>query len=809
MHRVSLLCLASAFMLSAAAEETAIEAANVAQSGDSVIISNAQGMRLRLTPYGSTTVRVQIVRKGEDYVPDNRIEMVEAKPHGQLEVATEDDQTLTLRMADENPLRMKVDKKSLAVSWFLHGVPAPVLQEQGGMQWQGNLLVRAFIPDDKEHFTALGHGYFGHAEAIDLKGQRAGRNYGKVQIEQAPLVVPFYISSKGYGVFVNSTFRNEFEFDADGRYAFSLDTSGAQGDRGRMDYFFIAGPEPKDVLAHYVALTGRPRLPAKAIFGLALSDKFHDHDSATPSDEAWWKQKIADHRAAGFAFDHVVNDNRWRAGGGKRCESYLEWDRGRYPDPAEYAAWLKQNGLVTTIDVNRCVEQWSEGWKPEFNIPIVPGIDFVQSAPDLTNPDFRKWIWDILYRKALDPALGFPGDAIWMDEFDEMGAGPGDMKLHDGTSFAEERNYWFFLIAKALVPDGWDKSAIANKRPYVWVRGMTAGAQRYASLWSGDIKPNFDEMKYQIRAMQLAGLSGFPYWGHDAGGFYDWSRKEGPDADIYKQWAMGFASFAPIWKPHGMGSSRWPLDRSKAEQDAAHQFVQARYELMPYIYSAAHEAEETGLPMARAMLLDYPHDARAWRYDLQYMWGPDLLVAPRTSKDQAGEVWLPPGKWYDYWKPQQPLQGDAILKAGPERGLLPVFVKAGSVITRANYALSTAFQDKKTIKLDIYRGDNGRAHLTEDDDWSEDYRKAGKMMETTISYDDTRQVITIGAASGDYAGAPEQRTWEIALHGAGGACFVVNGERIKAAQSADKLVTTLTVKDASVRKQVVLAACRE
>ncbi len=803
--------ISAAAMLAAAcpAQADSAGAANPAgaylRSGASVVITNADGIALRVTPYGGHALRLQTLRKGEAAFADDHYAMVDAVPHGGALKLDDEGTTLTLRQDGADAVALKVDKRTLAARYFVAGSAAPVLVDQGPPKWQGSSIVRAFAFDDKEHFTALGHSFYGRSQAIDLKGQTLTRNYGTTQIEQAPLIVPFYISSKGYGIFLNSTFTNSFRFGSGGNYDFAIDTEGFDG---RMDYFFIGGPEPKDVLTHYVELTGKPRLPPKAMFGLALSDKSHDHDSATPSDRAWWMQKIAAHRAAGFALDHVVNDNRWRAGGGKRCESYLEWDRSRYPQPQQYANWLKQNGLMTTIDVNRCILQFSEGWQTGFNLPVTSGIEFGSSAPDLSNPQLRAWFWAVLYKKSLDPALGFPGDALWIDEFDEMGGAPSTMRLANGLSFAEMRNYWFFLIAQALVRDGWDKSAI-TQRPYVWVRGMTAGAQRYASLWSGDIKPNFDEMKLQIRGMQLAGLSGFPFWGHDAGGFYDWDSKSGPDAALYTRWAMGFGSFAPIWKPHGMGPSRWPLDRSAAEQASAHQFTRARYQLMPYIYSAAHEAAVSGMPMARAMLLAYPHDERAWRHDLQFMWGPDLLVAPRTSAAPSTPVWLPPGTWYDYWHPQQALRGDTLIDAGPERGELPVFVKAGAIIARQNYTTSTAFADKSELLLDVYPGADGRSTLYEDDDVSEQYRLAGRSASTDMRYDDARRVLTIAAARGSYANAPLRRAYSITLHGRpAGECYSINGSQFTSAAAVGTHASVLSTDALDVGKQVVVRPCR-
>jgi len=775
--------------------------AGFAVVGRSVVVTDAQGTRLRITPYGRLAVRLQAVRAGEDFFADDRYEMVESHDHGgRFDVQATPGE---LRLSQPGGLGLSVDRESPAVSYSATAGAAPLLRELGGPRWEEGRIVRGFVPDAAEHFTALGHDYFGRADSLDLKGRRVGRNYGRQQIDQAPLIVPFYISSKGYGVFLNSSARNFFDFLQDGRYEFGIEPG---ADAGRMDYFVIRGPQPADVLRHYVELTGRPRLPPKAIFGLALSDKGHDHDSPTPSDEAWWKQKVQDHRAAGLPLDHLVNDNRWRAGGGKRCESRMEWDRERFPDPAEYARWLQANGLVTTIDINRCVAQFSAGWKPEFNIPQAPGVDFASSAPDLTNAEFRRWFWAIFYSQALDPRLGYPGDALWIDEFDEMGAAPDAMRLADGRSFGEMRNYWFFLIAKALVQQGWDRAGLRH-RPYVWVRGMTAGAQRYASLWSGDIKPSDQEMKQQVRGMQLAGLSGFPFWGHDAGGFYDWQTRQGPDASLYERWAMGLGSFAPIWKPHGMGPSRWPLDRTPPEQAAAVRFARARYELMPYIYSAAREAASTGLPMARALLLAYPLEEEAWRRDLEYLWGPDLLVAPDTDPGQDQQVWLPPGLWYDYWHPALPVGGDSVVSIPRGTVDLPVYVKAGAVLVKQDQAPSTAFADKGRLRLDVYAGADGEATLLEDDDVSEDYRR-GQSMSTRIRYSDGPARLQIAGALGHYRGAPQWRAWEVTLHGPSLAtCYRVNGRRVEARRMEEDSAVRIALARADIRKNIVIQAC--
>lgn len=725
----------------------------------SIIITNKQGNQLRLTPYGSHILRTQYALPNESFLPDDYYEMVETHDWaGKIKIKKNKEFYEVIIVGNES-LVVLVNKKSLLVDYQKNGVS--MLKQNKGFYVDNNELWLEFENDPNEHFTGLGHSYFGRAEKVDLSNQKHQRNYGSHHGEQAPLIVPFYMSSKNYGVFLNSTFENTFNFGESGKYQIGINT---YGNKGQMDYFFIDGSNLKQVLSNYVSLTGKPRLPQKSIFGLQLSDKGHDHNSETPSDEKWWKNYIQSHKAAGFPIDHIVNDNRWRAGGGKRCESRIEWDKGRYPNPTEYKEWLDNEGLTITLDFNRCIGQFSEGWKPEYNIPVTDSIDFKESAPDLTNPEFRKWFWEVFYKKALNPELNYPGDGLWIDEFDEMGNAPKDMQLSNGRSSAEMRNYWFYLIAKALVKEGWDKQIGEHKRPYVWVRGMTAGAQRYATLWSGDIKPNYEDMKLQIRGMQLAGLSGFPYWGHDAGGFFDWDKSKGPDEELYQKWSMGMGVFSPIWKPHGMGQSRWPLDRIMASKLIAKRYADIRYQLMPYTYTIAHEAHTTGIPMVRAMLLEYGDHPKAWTNDLQYTWGKDLLIVPMHSQENKVNVWLPEGGWYDYWT-ERYYEQETDLSYQNDVYQYPIFVKAGAIIPTVKPTTSVSEIVNEELIIHIYTKKDGLFELYEDDGKTEKFNTKNEKRITKIKYDDLSQKLTVNPAVGNYDKAPVKRSYTLVFHG--------------------------------------------
>ncbi len=761
------------------------------QEGKSIIFTDSQGQRLRLSPYGQSIIRVQEVRKNENFFPDDRYEIVESHQQGKL-ILTEENSFFRVTTNLMDGISVMVNKTSMHLSFYNNGDPVPFLKEKEGIVWKKDTIRSSFSYDKDEHFTGLGHSYLGREASIDLRGRQVSRNYGTEHGQQAPLIVPFYLSNKGYGIFLNSTFPNLFNFGEKGNYEFSI-----QGD-GRMDYFLIFGPDFSKIIDLYTQLTGRPRFPLKSFFGLALSDKGNDHISPDPSDELWWKKKITEHRNAGYPLDHIVNDNRWRAGGGQRCLSYFDWDSIRYPNPHEYAQWVKSNGLIVTLDFNRCIAVQSEGWKPTYNLPQNKGIEFNTSAPDFTKKEVRDWFWNLMWSKSLNPALGYPGDALWIDEFDEMGKAPVTMKFENGTTWQEMRNYWFFLISKSLVQDGWDKSFKGTKRPFVWVRGMTAGAQRYATLWSGDINSTYADMKTQVRSMQLAGLSGFPFWGHDAGGFHDGESKDTPNDSMYSQWSMAFGSFTPFWKPHGVGKTRWPVDRSSSAQTDAKLYSEIRYKLIPYIYTYAHLANETGMPIARAMVIDYQDDSLAWKSDLQYMWGSELLVAPNCSDSNNVTVWLPKGVWFDFWNDEQ-ITGNRKINYPAPIGKLPLFVRGGSIIPMANYALSTAFIHNDSLTFHVYPGNDATFTLYEDDGVTEAYRYKNEKRTTAVSFNQSSFTFRIEAAFGDFNNAPEQRAYQIIFHGVNNpVTFEVNGQNIKTTPPPQQksTVETMSIWDA-------------
>ena len=785
-----------------------------------LLVQDDNGSRLSMRPYGDYMVRLQFAEPNEDFLPDDHYEMIASHAfEGSLSVV----ETEKKLIATSGSIRVEISKFPLRTKFFDATTGDLLLADSQGAILEDSEMSVHFQYDPNERFLGFGQKPLGYMDRIALDGKKTRRNYAEYGIPgrgaQGNLLVPFYLSDKGYGIFANTTFPNEFSFGAAGEYSLAFETEGFPA---QMDYLFILGPDPVQIIDRYTQLTGRPRLPPKWAFGLQLSDNDPriNNEKIGPS---WWKEMTERHRAAGLPLDHMVFDNDWRAGSGGWSGSWFEFNKELYPSPESFREWYESLGLSLTLDLNMNNANDSWGWKEEYNIPTQADCpdSNADSYPDYTNPEVRAWNWELFWKKALDPELDYPGEGIWMDESDGVwtpSCVSNETILHNGRPWLEMKNYYYFLIGKAIAAEGWDNSENGavpgigpERRPYVWVRGGTAGSQRFATHWTGDIHFSDQSMQGQILAMQVSGISGFPYFNHDAGGFAEHDRAPGPNDDVYIQWGMALGSFSPIWRPHGYGEPRWPTNRSQKSLEAALLYGRLRYELMPYIYTAAHQATETGLPMARAMSLMHPKIDHAWDFELQYYWGDSMLVAPGLNlegKELVQSVWLPPASgWYDFWTGEL-LEGQQIIEHRAEFGKIPVFVKSGAIIPRREYAQSVSELSDKKLVLDVYAGDSGSYTLVEDDGLSEFYRTRGEIRRTAIDYEERgkAKALTIHHARGDYQGATRKREYTLRFHGIDAVNTVqLDGDALPSGSwSLQDSVLELSIPARSVHKPVVL-----
>lgn len=718
-----------------------------AVSGRSLVITASTGENIRITPYGDYIVRVQAIRKGESFYADDRYEIVASHDWDGKLTTVDSDASLNVSTGAGDGVSISIAKEPLRFSFSIKGQAGELLKEKDGITWSGNTITESFSLIADEHFAGLGHEAYGRLKNLDRKGTSLKVSRGN----EGACVVPYFLSSKGYGVLLNTTFTHTINLGLNNAYSLAID---GESYGGQMDYFFIAGPAVTQVVDRYTQLTGRPRMPQKSQFGLNLSDKSDPGNNG----EAWWKKMITDHRNAGYAFDHQVNDNAWRASNeatSGQMNSWFEFRKDRYPDPAEYKQWCDANGVTVTLDLNRPGIPLNSSWKTSYGMPGTTG------CPDFTNPDTRKWLWQLFFTKAFDPALKYPGDAVWLDEFDYPDQ-VHSMTLASGKRWAEESINYHLSLQKTCVKEGWDPAIGEAKRPYFWSRGITAGAQRWGAHWSGDIDGNYTDMAYQVKAMQSSGISGFPYFNHDAGGHLNLTAN---NDNVYRQWDMGFGSFTPIWKPHGPSHVRWPLQRNTTCQATAKTFITTRYQMMPYIYTYAHVAQATGIPMARPMFFDDQNNSTAWQKDMQYMWGKEMLVIPNCSDGNNNvSAWLPKGNWYYFWDDKK-FAGDKTESISAATGVVPAFVKEGAIIPMAPFAKSTFFIPKDTLFIHVYTGADGSFQLYEDDGVTEKFNTKDEFRLTDLRFNQVDLITDIGAAKGTFTGAPSNRSCRIVYHG--------------------------------------------
>ena len=757
-----------------------------ATDGRSVTVTSTLGQQLRITAYGGHIVRVRSVRSGESFFADDRYEMVDPASHAGLggPLAVQEDGTaLTITTAPADGVKVVLRKNPLRIAYYNRADDTLLAGEDAtrSMSWSGpnNSVVRqTFAPAAAgEHFVKAGHGLYGRAPRVDRTGEIVSHNYplGSDHNDQSPAIVPLYLSSKGYAVFFNTTFDTSFNFGSGGVYEFWADEHDTPGVRPQLDYFVIKGPRFAQLLDRYTQLTGRPRLPQLGFFGLQLSDK----NFPSVSDQNWWTTKISALRNDGFPLDVQVHDNRWREGSGAWSGSWFQFSSVRWPDPAGFKRWADEQGILTVLDYNRNNSNEMAGWVGgpppgySFKPADLTGVSDSDAVPDWSNPATGAWAWNVFWTKALDPALGFPGDALWIDKPDEMGPIPYAALTANGRRWSELRNAYFLYLLKGVGQQGWDPATPGHvgraKRPWIFSRGATAGQQRYGHLWTGDIDSTYDEMRMQIRGMQNAGLGGFPYANVDAGGFHSSVLTGG----MYRNWVAAFASVSPIWRPHSDGdtgsagpkASRWPIDQDAAERDEFLRYSRVRYTLLPYIYTIAQAAHATGMPMVRAMVVDYQDNPMAYTHDLQYLWGPSIIVMPVTT-DTSGatqQVWLPAGDtWYNFWSDAKNVGSDTTEKSYvTSTGEIIMYVRAGAILPRYKYAQSARFLDKTHLELDVYTGRDGSFSLYEDDGVTEDVRNSV----TALSFTNSSLTVTVAHPAGTYPGAPGSRRYVVRLHG--------------------------------------------
>jgi alpha-D-xyloside xylohydrolase len=489
---------------------------------------------------------------------------------------------------------------------------------------------------------------------------------GGTSSEQAYKNIPFYLTNRGYGVFVNHPEQVSFEVASEKVERVQFSVPGES-----LDYCVIYGPSPKEVLERYTALTGRPALPPAWSFGLWLTTSFTtDYDEATVTS---FIQGMADRDLPlhVFHFDCFwMKEFHW-------CN--FEWDERCFPDPVAMLKRLKARGLRICVWINPYIAQRSalfdEGMERGYLVKR-PNGDVWQwdrwqagmGLVDFTHPDACRWFGDKLR------ALVDMGVDCFKTDFGERI--PTEVVYYDGSDPVKMHNYYTFLYNKTVFEVLEEK--LGQGQAAVFARSATAGSQQFPVHWGGDSTATFESMAESLRGGLSLGLSGFGFWSHDMGGF-----EQTASSDVYKRWCA-FGLLSSHSRLHGSSSYRvpWLFDEQAAgvtASDVLRFFTKLKCRLMPYLFGAACQAHATGIPVMRAMLLEFPDDPGCDTLDRQYMLGDSLLVAPVFSPDGVVDYYLPPGRW-THFITGQAVEGGRWVREQHGYQSLPLMARPNSIL---------------------------------------------------------------------------------------------------------------------------------
>lgn len=539
--------------------------------------------------------------------------------------------------------------------------------------------------------------------------------------------VPFFLVLRGgtaHGIFLDNTFRSSFDI---GHTSEGLLSFGAEG--GELDYYFIYGPSPRDVVARYTSLTGRMPLPPLWALGNQQSRWSYFPESRV--------RFIAENfRQRSIPADVLWLDIHY-------LDQYkpFTWDPDRFPDPAGLVGGLRNQGfrVVTIIDPHPKKEP---GYGPYdsglagghfvrnpdgsiYEAPVWPSSAPENPGPSVF-PDFsrsatRGW-WGSLHQPLMD--LGVAG--IWndMNEPAVFATPTGTMPLnlrHDNegqpTDHREIHNVYGMLMTRATY-EGLQRIA-PDARPFVLTRATFAGGQRYAAVWPGDATSDWSSLRASIPMLAGLGLSGFPFVGADIGGFVG-----APSAELYTRW-LQLGVFYPLMRTHtAFGTpDQEPWSYGSRHEAVNRRAIELRYELLPHIYTVMQQASTTGIPAFRPMFLDFPHDPRTHELDEQFMFGDSLLVAPVVREAATDrELYLPEGEWYDFWTGERQ-GGGATIRVPVTLSSLPIFVRGGAFLFRQPVVQHTGEMPGQPLRVVVYPASDSSGTLYEDDGRTMQYRE--------------------------------------------------------------------------------------
>ena len=571
--------------------------------------------------------------------------------------------------------------------------------------------------------------------------------------EQSYKSIPFYISSKGYGVLVNSAGKVSYEVASDTVSKVSMTLPGEE-----LEYYFFGGENLEQVLVKYTDLTGKPALPPAKSFGLWLSTSFtteYNEETVNEFVDGMFERDIPLNM---FHFDCFwMKGYEW---------TNFEWDKEMFPDPEGQLSRLHDKGLGVCCWINPYISQRSrlfdEGAEKGYFIKNRDGSVFQtdlwqpgMAIVDFTNPDAYKWFGD--HVRALSK-MGV--DSIKTDFGERI---PTDVVYFDGSDPIAMHNYYTYLYNKCVFEAL--ESVVGKNKPVLFARSATVGGQKFPVHWGGDCSAEYTSIAETLRGGLSLCSSGFGFFSHDIGGF-----EQTATADVYKRWCA-FGLLSTHSRLHGSTSYRVPWAYEEDTPDNPENacavlrfFVKLKGRLMPYLFAQAVKTHETGIPMMRPMVMSFPDDPAVPTLDRQYLLGDDLVCAPVMNAEGTADVYLPEGKWTDIITGET-VDGGRFVRRTCSFLEMPCYARQGAIIVYGNFEKNVVYdyvQDAKAVIYNLPEGQTSEAKIYDSEANLEVTVRAvnngGKITVTATPTDKTFTVEISGGASAKLGGGVTEVT---------------------------------------------------
>ena len=636
------------------------------------------------------------------------------------------------------------------------------------MRLQPSLSIK-LTTQTEQHFYGLGAG----GQPFDRLGTTRRLWTGHVNHGSGvDMPVPLLLSSKGYGLFFDDSSAGLIDVRASSVLTSIEHASEAQA----LDIYYIDGGDLRATLCAAARLLGLPPMPPRWALGYLQSTRhFENTDELRDLPRRFRDKNIP---CDALILLSTYSDFRgWNRGVG-----HLECEPDIIPDPAALFAALRGEHVhlvtheypVLHDDSPLHAEATAKGYLLEVGYPKLeptsrPSSNYREGQRfiDFSNSEASAWWWGE-HRRLVE----FGVEGWWLDG----GEGPpADARLHRGSGAQLHNRYDLFRQQAFFEGEGRDHP---DRRAFLLCRSGGAGMQRFgAACWSGDINNTFATFEHQPGLGLNVGLSVIPYWNSDIGGFYSVA----PDsAELFLRWFQ-FGAFCPIFRSHGHS---WRLHLPWSYGDAAEaicrEYIAWRYRLMPYTYTLAWQAHRQGLPLMRPLILNYPDDPRAYEIAEAYLWGDDLLVAPVT-RDGARHwpVYLPKGRWYDFWT-HEAHEGPVSISVDAPLERLPLFVRQGALLPLGPVLQYEGERKLNDIEILVYPAERSSFTLYEDDGVTRGYERGNfALTEMACVREGDAVVCTLREAKGKAGLLPADRRYTLKVHSTKRPRFIeVDGKRL-------------------------------